>query len=279
MEQQKSDLLLMSFDLEDARLFSEDGKHFPSRVELNTLKFLEFLKIHKLPCTFFTVGHIFNNHPDLIREIVNQGYEIAWHSDKHDPVSKLSEAEFNDDLKKARHYSDLFNIEMIGYRAPMFSVNESVSWVHKALNNFNFKYSSSVLSARNPLHGWTNFGEKPRVVESVMEIPITLLDFKLLKVPFGGTYLRVFPNCMLNHGIKAKKKNKQPITIYLHPYDLDDKQERYIHGGVNGNSFYNWLMYYNRKATLSKIQKLISLEDFQVTSYKQFFQQHQPNTI
>lgn len=50
-----------------------------------------------------------------------------------------------------------------------------------------------------------------------------------------------------------------PVVSYLHPYDIDHNQERFMHPGINGNRIYNWLMYVNRKTVLTKLDGILNL--------------------
>lgn len=266
--------LLMSLDLEDARLHSVNGQQYPSRVDKNTEDFVQFLKKNKWPCTFFTVGNIFESHPDLIRMIKSEGFEIAWHSSKHDPVAEMTEDEFYSDVMEGQETASKFGLSMTGYRAPTFSVTASVPWFHSVLKRAGFKYSSSILPAANPLYGWADFGQSPVIRNDILEIPMPLADMKLLKVPFGGVYIRALPSLIFKMAIKFQKGKDDPIATYMHPYDFDYQQERYIHGGINGSAFYNFLMYYNRKNMFHRIEKLAEACSHSVSSYEQFYRSY-----
>jgi len=261
----------MSLDLEDARLHSIDGMNYPSRVEKNTEAFISFLKTKEWPCTFFTVGNIFESYPELIKLIRDQGFEIGWHSSQHEPVASITEDQFYSDLMKGRDLASKFGISMLGYRAPIFSVNQSTPWFHKTLKKAGFKYSSSILPAANPLFGWPEFGDRPVVKDDVLEIPMPLVDLKLLKVPFGGVYLRTFPSSVFKYAVSNRKNSNLPIATYIHPYDFDSQQERYTHGGINGSAFYNFLMYYNRSKMLNRIEKLARACSGSVLNYADFY--------
>lgn len=239
--------LLMSIDLEDARLSSKEGLNYKSRVEKNTEQFIQFLKSKNWPCTFFTVGNIFKSHPDLIRYIQSQGYEVAWHSSEHKPVANMSQEEFYADLMDGKELANKFGIELKGYRAPIFSVNSETHWFHKTLNKAGFKYSSSVLPAKSPLYGWPEFGFEPRMVDGIFEISMQIADFKFLKVPYGGIYLRVLPSLLFKYSIQNQMSAEQPLATYIHPYDFDTEQERYMNGKINENKFYNYFKNIGRK--------------------------------
>ena len=88
----------------------------------------------KSKATCFVVGRTADAFPDLIREIKNRGHEVAAHSYYHAPLTKLSQEEFRADLEKnleALNKCGCGNI--IGYRAPTFSLVESVQWHIRSL--------------------------------------------------------------------------------------------------------------------------------------------------
>lgn len=262
---------LMSLDLEDARLFAPQGHLYPSRIEANLTHFLDFLHLNKLPCTFFTVGHIFKDHPNLIKKIIANGFEIGWHSDSHLPLTQMTQSDFENDLKKATYYENEFGVKFGGYRAPFFSATIRTPWIHESLNKYGYKYSSSILPAPNPLYGWPEFGNSIKKLNGIYEIPISLL--KPFSVPYGGTYMRIIPSFILNKLVAQLVKSEEYIATYLHPYDFDDKQERYFHGGIGNNYIFNYLMYYNRKGLLNKLASSMEIKakkEYLILDYGQF---------
>ena len=44
---------------------------------------------------------------------------------------------------------------------------------------------------------------------------------------------------------------------YLHPYDIDTEQERFMHPEINESRFYNWLLYRNRGRVFERLEKLL----------------------
>lgn len=54
---------------------------------------LAALKKHSAPATFFMVGNVLKEHPDLIRQIVSEGHTIGNHTMTHPNMSKISSPE------------------------------------------------------------------------------------------------------------------------------------------------------------------------------------------
>ena len=253
--------LLLGIDLEDVRDQIPNGLQYQDRLEGNVLRLLKSLKESQAKGTFFTVGTLARRHPELIRKIASQGHEIAAHGNTHTQLTKMTRAEFSEDL--ADNLSALGQTQshnVVGFRAPTFSLTPKTQWAYEVLAEHGVKYSSSVLPARNPLFGWPDFGSLPRIVSpesGVLEIPMSLHAKPLPQVPLaGGVYLRVLPLGLSLWSLKRKDVN-EPITTYIHPYDIDTDQERFMHPDLDDSKAMNWLMYINRDQALHRLTELM----------------------
>lgn len=66
----------------------------------NTPRLLEMLKERHIKATFFLIGRSVETYPQIVREIVAQGHEIANHTWDHKDLSRLSDAAALDELQK-----------------------------------------------------------------------------------------------------------------------------------------------------------------------------------
>jgi len=253
--------LLLGIDLEDVRDQIPNGHQYQDRLEQNVLTLLEELKRLNVKGTFFTVGTLARGYPGLLQEIAYQGHEIAAHGDTHTQLTKMNRERFSDDL--VRNLEALKTAQsggVIGFRAPTFSLTNQTQWAYEVLSENGIVYSSSVLPARNPLFGWPEFGPEPRMIPAgggVLEIPVTLHARPLPQVPLaGGVYLRVLPFALTSWSL-TRKSAGEPITTYIHPYDIDSGQEQFMHPDLNESKAMNWLMYVNRDKALDRLTRLI----------------------
>ena len=253
--------LLLGIDLEDVRDQVPNGHQYQDRLEQNVLTLLEELKRLNVKGTFFTVGTLARGYPGLLQEIAYQGHEIAAHGDTHTQLTRMNRERFSDDL--VRNLEALKTAQsggVIGFRAPTFSLTNQTQWAYEVLSENGIVYSSSVLPARNPLFGWPQFGPEPRMIPAgggVLEIPVTLHARPLPQVPLaGGVYLRVLPFALTSWSL-TRKSAGEPITTYIHPYDIDSGQERFMHPDLNESKAMNWLMYVNRDKALDRLTRLI----------------------
>ncbi len=250
---------LFSLDVEDPRLDLPDGERLPARVPALVGTYLDFLGRHEAKGTFFVVGEVARRHPELVARIVAQGHEIGCHSDAHVPLDRLGRARFGDDLSRnldALRVAGAGGIE--GYRAPSFSLTAETGWAYEVLAEHGFTYSSSVLPARSPLYGNPAFGAGPRLIEGIVELPVTLLPFRILPVPIGGLYFRVLPRPILRRALAVRRKRGEAVASYHHPYDIDTRQG-FTHAGFRRWGAFDLLMRANRGAVLPRLEMARSL--------------------
>jgi hypothetical protein len=92
---------LFSVDLEDIRTLIANGERYAERLPVSAARYLAFLSKHEMRCTFFTVGNVARRYPDLIRELVSQGHEVACRSSEHVPLDRHTAASFREDLERS----------------------------------------------------------------------------------------------------------------------------------------------------------------------------------
>lgn len=250
---------LFSVDVEDPRLDLADGERLPARVPALIDSYLDFLRRHEAKGTFFVVGEVARRHPEVVARIAAEGHEIGCHSDSHVPLDRLGQAAFGDDLQRNLEALRAAGASAIqGYRAPCFSITAETGWAYEKLAEHGFSYSSSVLPARSPLYGNPAFGAGPRLIEGVVELPVTLLPFRILQVPIGGLYFRVLPRPILRRALAARRRQGQAVASYHHPYDIDTKQS-FTHSGFRRWGAFDLLMRANRGAVLPRLEMVGSM--------------------
>ena len=276
MNNKKESTFLFSIDLEDIRLRLDNPDNYEERVPTNTHRYLDWLKEHNFKCTFFVTGDVAVLYPSLIHEIVSEGHEIACHTNNHLPLDKQTRDEFKKDLESNIMVLERAGAKQIeGFRAPIFSVSPKTQWVYDVLAELDFRYSCSVLPAKNPFYGWEGFGFKPKMMnDKIVEIPLTMGKFGPLIIPaVGGVYFRALPLISIKSITRRCIKNDVPVIGYFHPYDIDWEQERYMNPGINESIFYNFLMYYNRKNVFKRLDSILS-QGFSICTYSSFIKEH-----
>src|SRR4030042_3171597 len=90
-----------------------------SNLENETDKILDLCDKYKNKATFFILGRVASEKPDLVKRIKDRGHEIASHGFGHDLVYKMSPQQFKEDLKRSIGIlEDITGKKIFGYRAP-----------------------------------------------------------------------------------------------------------------------------------------------------------------
>jgi len=210
-----------------------DWKSMPLRVEKNTYRLLELFEKHNAKSTFFTLGWVAERCPNLIKAIVEQGHELASHGFAHQRITEMSKDDFVADVLKSKNILEqLSGTDIIGYRAPSFSINDTNTWVYEKLIESGFQYSSSTYPIQHDLYGvpnWPRFMHKrPESVngKEIIEIPIPTLRKNDVNTGIGGGgYFRLYPYWLSKRRIdKFHQQEKQPYSFYFHPWEIDPDQ-------------------------------------------------------
>jgi polysaccharide deacetylase family protein (PEP-CTERM system associated) len=231
----------LTIDLEDyyqVTAFARENKpqewdSHASRVEGNTERILELLANVSCRATFFCLGWVAEKYPALIRRVSDQGHEIACHSHLHRLVYSMTPAEFREDTHRAKGILEgIGGHQVRGYRAPSFSITRGSTWAFEILGELGFSYDSSIFPVRHPSYGMPDAPRFPFIVDTpsgpLVEFPMPTLSFAGRRAPFGGgAYLRLLPEWYARWAIRfINQSEKQPVCVYLHPWELDTKQPR-----------------------------------------------------
>ena len=212
-----------------------DWNKLPLRVEQNTYRLLELFEKNDVKSTFFTLGWVAERCPNLIKAIVDQGHELASHGFAHQRITEMTKENFIIDVEKSKNILEqLSGTEVIGFRAPSFSLNDTNTWVYEKLIELGFQYSSSTYPIQHDLYGvpnWPRFmHERAESVngKKIIEIPIPTLRKNDTNTGIGGGgYFRLYPYWLSKRRIdKFHKQEKQPYSFYFHPWEIDPEQPR-----------------------------------------------------
>ena len=150
--------------------------------------------------------------------------------------------------------------EVVGFRAPIFSLTEQSAWAYAVLAELGFLYSSSVLPYENGLHSWAAFGVEPRLrPEGVRELPTSATRLLGRNLPFaGGVYFRLLPFAISRRLFSRQGASGRSVVGYFHPYDVDTRQERFMHAELGDNPLLNALMYIGRGRVIPRLRSLFA---------------------
>jgi peptidoglycan-N-acetylglucosamine deacetylase len=245
--------ITVTFDLEDNRSSAEQEERFVPMSH----RFLDFLAERGITATVFAVGEIARSHPGLVRRVVNDGHELGLHGLRHVALGDIGRARLGVELREGRALlEDVGQTLVEGFRAPIFSLTPATRWAVAQIAEVGFTYSSSVLPAANPLHGWPGAPRQPcRWENGLIELPCPVGGFGRALVPFlGGIYLRYVPGALARSFLR-KLDESAPAWSYSHPYDIDPEEPFFVlpHAGWLTSR----LLHTRRARTLPRLEALL----------------------
>jgi len=242
----------------------DEWKSKESRVERNTDFLLNLLNEAGCKATFFVLGSVAEEHPALIRKVAAEGHEIACHSLRHRIVHEMSPAEFREDTQLAKQIlEDCSGTAVRGYRAPSFSITQRSPWAFEILSELGFTFDSSIFPVNHPDYGVPSASRDPYWIHtqsgSLVEFPMTTLEFAGFRSPFGGgAYFRFLPYWYTRWGIRfLNNREDRPACVYIHPWEIDPEQPR-----MKGTVTARLRHYIGLSGTPKKFKKLVRDFDF-----------------
>ena len=143
-------------------------------------RLLQILARQEIRGTFFIPGFTAESYPDVVRQIVDGGHEVAHHGYLHEPMQGIdaaTEASYIDRGLEA--LEKVAGIRPVGYRAPWWELN----WHSPALlADRGFLYDSSLLDGDAPYRMSVSSGSPSGAGDTrdIVEIPVdwTLDDWE-----------------------------------------------------------------------------------------------------
>lgn len=234
----------------------ERWPEFESRVVPATRHLLSLLRRHQVTATFFVLGHVADQHPDLVAEVSEEGHEIAIHGYYHRFVYRMTPEEFDSEIRRSiEAVSRITGRRPIGHRAPYFSVNRDTPWFAQILADHGLEYDSSIFPARSMLYGFPGAPRSPhRLPNGMMEFPVSTVRLLGRTMPIaGGFYVRALPYALISRAIRSLHQERKPAIMYVHPWELDQGQK---YSDVTPRERISH--YFGRKTLAAKLHRLFT---------------------
>lgn len=270
---------IITFDIEEWYL---EKKYFGDHQE-NYNKFdsyldqiLDKLDERNFKGTFFCVGGMAAEFPQVVKKIEGRGHEIGCHSYKHVWLNQMSEEEVYEDTRTSVDaIEQCIGKKVKSYRAPAFSIGKDNKWAFEILSKCGIERDSSVFPAERDFGGFSQFGQKAPTMASykntkIKEFPISVTAFLGKELGYsGGGYFRFFP---LDFVKKEMAKSDYTMT-YFHIADLIpessglmSKEDFEAYFKIPGTLKNRCMRYVKsnlgKKNAFGKLLKLIDTEDF-----------------
>lgn len=240
---------VLSFDVEhwySATLLRDAVTEPTEHIEKSVGIVLDLLSEYDVMATFFVVGEIAHDHPDLVARIARSGHEIGSHGHTHRPLFELDREEFSSELDRSTAtLREATGTTPVGFRAPNFSVTPQTQWAVEALEAAGYQYDSSVFPVRTPMYGVSGAPLRPYPLdptapfeeteseregtdredeserEPLTELPLAVFHPRFRLPVAGGFYARLLPTWLLKRSIRRYNARGLPATIYFHPWEFN----------------------------------------------------------
>ncbi len=234
-----------------------------SRVVRNTERLLDIFDEFEVRSTFFVLGWVGERHPDLVNRIAQRGHEVASHGYAHRLVYDQTRKTFREDVRRAKGLlEEASGRQVLGYRAPSYSITPRSLWALDVLIEEGYQYDSSIFPIRHDRYGIPVSDRRPYRIERksgyLIEVPGSTTQVGPLNLPVaGGGYFRILPYWWTRWGIdRVNRLEHRPAVFYLHPWEIDPDQPKLDAGRLG-----RFRHYRNLPDTERRLRQLLS--DFQ----------------
>lgn len=245
----------------DSSIIQKNWEEYHIRLENNVKKIMDIFEHYDIHATFFIVGIIAKNSPELIRKIVDSGHEVATHGFSHRRIFDMTPEEFEEDLLISKSaIEDASGKQILGYRAPEWSLKKNNIWALDILKKHGFCYDASAVPLSHlggkhfeffPYKIKTKYGE-------IVEFPLSTFRCFWERIPFsGGLPMRITPYFYILDYARMINRLGYPIIFYLHPWEFDTE-----HVKINLPANRKFMHYCNIESTSKKIKLLLERMEF-----------------
>lgn len=203
------------------------------RFEVPMRRLLDLLDVHQSRATFFWLGWFAERYPELVRECLRRGHEIASHGYSHRLATDfVTPQDFRHDLDTSKKIlEDITGQGVTGFRSPGFCTLHDSPWFFEEIRAAGYLYDSSIFPAARGHGGAVGSPMQPYAIPTaagtLVELPQSLVELGSCRFSvFGGGYFRLAPLSLIRWGIRHLERQGRPLIVYLHPREIDPEQPR-----------------------------------------------------
>lgn len=192
---------------------------------------LNTLERNNTKATFFCVGQLAEEFPEVLNKIVGAGHEVGSHSNRHQWVNKMTKEEFAEDTRIGlQRIENLIGKKVKSFRAPAFSIGKDNDWAFEVLAENGIEYDCSVFPTSRDFGGFPQFTSSiPSLVKkgdcTLKEFPICPTTLVGKVIPFsGGGYFRLIPLWLQRRFVDRMNY----VMFYFHINDLIEQNSKFM---------------------------------------------------
>lgn len=262
----------------DTECIQYSGAHVEADLLDGFDEYIRLMDRHGIKNTLFTVGDLAPKIADKLRACVASGHDLALHNHTHVPPMTETVENFRSQIRQAKErMKELFGVEVKGFRAPCFSMDQERLQV---LQELGFHYDSSYLNYQPARHTVDMDMKEYRKLRGSIFRRNGFYEFGLstghvMGLPFpvsGGGYVRLTPWFFIGPLIRSYIRRNDYYVFYLHPFELTRQKvpavrklkgydQYYIHWGIR--------MYRRR---VERIIKMLQRQNYEFVTFAQLAQ-------
>lgn len=237
----------------------EDWPLWPKRLDRSVPELLDVMARHGARGTFFVLGWVAEQSPEIVRLIADAGHEIASHGHWHRRIPGMTPTQFREDLRSSKTaLENVIGASVLGFRAPSFSILPGFEWAFDVLLEEGFRYDSSLFPIRRRGYGNPNAKREPHLIHRaagvLAEFPLATTLIAGFSWPAaGGGYLRHLPLGLMRRAFGEADARGTPATFYIHPWEIDPGQPR-----VDVSALTRLRHYRGLSRTLGRLESILS---------------------
>ena len=281
---------ILTFDIEEWYLEKvlHGGRLFRyQQFDETLIRVLDELDKYDIKATFFCVGRLAAEFPEVVKTIANRGHELGCHSNEHTWLNKMTVEKLRNDTTEAlKVLQDVSGHKVVSYRAPAFSITPSNKWAISVLAECGIESDASIFPTSRDFGGYKDFPQDtPCIIEydgvSLKEFPISLTSFLGRAFAYsGGGYFRLLPYWFVDKTMKKRdynicyfhlndlihqkiafKSKKEYEEYFREPGTLKNRLIRYAKSNVGTGDAFGKLQKLLSEHTFCNIQKVEKLVD------------------
>lgn len=208
-------MILLSFDIEEFDMPLEYKGEIPLDEQLAVSRkglqnILRILNQNQVKATFFSTVIFAQNNQDLVRQLLEEGHELASHTWFHSEFEEKHLAESKQELER------LFDTKVVGLRMPrMMAVSED------AVSEAGYFYNSSINPTYLPgRYNNFNVSRQPFWQKRSLQFPASVST--IFRIPLFWLSFHNFPLSVYKLLSKLSINSTGFLNIYFHPWEFAD---------------------------------------------------------
>lgn len=241
-------------------------------------EYINMLNRHGIKATLFTVGDLAPKIADRLRGHIANGHRLALHSYSHVPPMSVSVEQFRENIQLAKkQMKDLLGVNVIGFRAPCFSIDKARLNV---LQELGFQYDSSNLDFPAARHTVKLDLDDFQSLRHGIFRKQDFYEFSLCKEKIfghtfpisGGGYVRLTNWSFIKNMIQRNIRRNDYYVFYLHPFELTKKKIPFFKELKSYDKYYIMHGISTYKRRIEQIIRMLKKSGYEFVTFEELVQ-------